>query len=125
MKTAFVAVVAWAVCGSAGAADYILVPRHRSVEWNTVGGYAEFLRLSGKLDAPGRPRDRQAEAGEDAGRASLRQVGRHAARLTAAEIARRAKAAAVKAKLTEDNAARFEAAFVKVFEDARAATASK
>lgn len=107
---------------TAAAADAVVIlvqPQPLAHDQATPAGYAEFLRLSGRLDGTRAPDAPGVEAGRLAGQAAVKAAGIHATRLSDAEVTRRAKAAAKAAKVTGAATEAFVSAFGCVFTDAR------
>jgi hypothetical protein len=86
----------------------------RGYDPRTAAGHAELNRLRGNTPVvPG------VDEGRIAGQAAVATAGRYAARLTDAEVMRRAKVAVKAAKLTGDAAESFVGAFVATFTTVR------
>ena len=83
----------------------------------TLAGQAQLRRLQGNAKAT--PVAQSVRQGTKAGQSAVATAGRHAAKLTDADVMRRAKVAVKAAKLTGDAAESFVGAFVATFTTAR------
>jgi len=91
----------------------------RGVDARSAKGYSEFLRLKYGNGVAAVPVVPGVDEGRVAGQAAVATAGRHAAKLTDADVMRRAKVAVKAAKLTGDAAESFVGAFVATFTTAR------
>jgi hypothetical protein len=80
----------------------------------TLAGQAQLRRLQGNVRI-----DPIVERGKIAGQSAVATAGRHAAKITDADVMRRAKTAVKAAKLTGDDADRFVGAFIATFTTVR------